>query len=808
MTPVTTTTSPSSTTLARPHDPVTEPARAEALAAAVDDAASIVAPVWPLERFVAVNPLVGLLDRGFPEAVDEARRWLGARGLPGAPAAAPAPRTRLEAADPDGAAAVTALVARWCALLVDPHGALAGAGDLWRAWRRMAASDRALRRLVGRERAASLTALPDDLDAAVLQGLAAVGAGDPAEWADELRGQLARVPGWAGYVRWCDEWATPLDPAPRLPRRLLLAVALATDALVVAARRDAGEEAGLPPAPPAPGPDASTALALAAAGEGLVAAEAAYRSRLLAALQAGDADADGSTSVAPTRAQVVCCIDVRSEPLRRHLEAVGPYETLGFAGFFGTPVCFRPLGSAESYPSAPVLLDPEVEVAEAPDPEAPAVAESALVARVRRTAGAATLDDLGHDPVAMYALAETAGWFAGPMAFARTVAPGLVGGSSAAGPLPGTVVDPAAALSLDERVGLLEGGLRTMGLTAGFAPLVVLCGHGSTTAANAHAAALDCGACGGNHGGPNARALVAIANDPAVREGLAGRGIVIGDGTWFVAAEHDTTTDEITLLDTERVPAAHRAGLDALRADLAAAGGRVAAERLGRLPGRRRRGGAAGGAGAARAVRRRARDWAETRPEWGLARNAAFVVGPRALTQGVDLDGRTFLHSYDAAADQEGAALTTILTAPMVVAHWINAQYYFSSVDPDVFGAGDKALHNPVAGVGVLTGEGGDLRVGLPWQSVAGPDGLVHEPLRLLAVVEAPLERIEAIIAAHPILQQLFDGAWVHLVARGSADEPWRQRRPGGAWVPAGEPLLGDAGDAGDADDDPEVARP
>ena len=169
----------------------------------------------------------------------------------------------------------------------------------------------------------------------------------------------------------------------------------------------------------------------------------------------------------------------------------------------------------------------------------------------------------------------------------------------------------------------------------------------------------------------------------------------------------------------------------------------------------------------------------------GPGRQRGLRGRPRALTEGLDLEGRTFLHSYDADADTAGTALTTILTAPMVVAHWINAQYFFSAVDPDVFGAGDKALHNPVAGVGVLTGEGGDLRVGLPWQSVAGPDGLVHEPLRLLTVVEAPLDRLEAVIAEHEILQQLFDGAWVHLVARGSAGEPWRQRRPGGAWVPA-----------------------
>ena len=759
------------------------PASVDALSAAIDEAAALIAPAWPLERFVAVNPLMGLLDRGFPEAVDEARRWLGARGLPGAPALVPEPRTPLEAVDPDGAAAVTALVARWCALLVDPHGALAGAADRWSAWRRLAAADRGLRRLVGRERAESLCELPDNVDEVIAAALSALGTADPADWPAALRSQLARLPGWVGYAQWCDGWATPLDPAPRLSRRLLLAMGLATDALVLGARRAEAPTDGPATDSAPPEPDAAATLALAAAGEGLVTAEAAFRTAFLDELDGAAASAGDRPGAGMAHAQVVCCIDARSELLRRHLEAVGPYETLGFAGFFGTPVRFRPLGSAESYPSAPVLLDPAVEVAEVADPEDLGAAEAALAGRRRRTAGVATVDDLGHDPVAMYALAETAGWVAGPVALARTLAPGLAATPRRSRPTPGTVVDPAAALELDARVGVLEGALTTMGLTAGFAPLVVLCGHGSTTAANAHAAALDCGACGGNHGGPNARALAAIANDPEVRAALAERGIAIGDGTWFVAAEHDTTTDVVTLFDVERVPASHRAALDTLRVDLDEAGERVADERLGRLGGHRPR--RRGRGSARRAVRRRAGDWAQTRPEWGLARNAAFVVGPRDLTLGADLGGRVFLHSYDADGDVDGTALTTILTAPMVVAHWINAQYYFSSVDPDVFGAGDKALHNPVAGVGVLTGEGGDLRIGLPWQSVAGPDGLVHEPLRLLVVVEAPIERIEAIVARHEILQHLFDGAWVHLVARGAPGEPWRQRRPGGEWVPA-----------------------
>ncbi len=171
------------------------------------------------------------------------------------------------------------------------------------------------------------------------------------------------------------------------------------------------------------------------------------------------------------------------------------------------------------------------------------------------------------------------------------------------------------------------------------------------------------------------------------------------------------------------------------------------------------------------------------RPEWGLAGNAAFVVGPRSITAGLDLACRVFLHSYDAESDGDGDALETILTAPLVVGQWISAQYYFSSVDPDQFGAGDKTLHNPVGGIGVVLGEGGDLQVGLPAQAVGVGERRMHEPLRLLAVIQAPLERTEAIIQRNQVLQELIGGKWITVAGRSHGDEPWSIRSPGGTWV-------------------------
>jgi uncharacterized protein YbcC (UPF0753/DUF2309 family) len=171
----------------------------------------------------------------------------------------------------------------------------------------------------------------------------------------------------------------------------------------------------------------------------------------------------------------------------------------------------------------------------------------------------------------------------------------------------------------------------------------------------------------------------------------------------------------------------------------------------------------------------RSADWAQVYPEWGLAGNAAFLVAPREVSRAIDLRRRVFLHSYDPDVDADGAALEIILTAPLVVAQWINCQYYFSTVSPQVFGAGTKTIHNVVGKAGVIAGQTGDLQIGLPWQSVSDGQMLQHEPMRLLAVVQAPLDRIEAIIDRNPILQELFGNDWLALAAREDAEQPWHR---------------------------------
>jgi uncharacterized protein YbcC (UPF0753/DUF2309 family) len=511
----------------------------------------------------------------------------------------------------------------------------------------------------------------------------------------------------------------------------------------------------------------------------LAAYEGHYRDELLGSLRRQDAPPRARPA-----AQAVFCIDVRSEGLRRHLEAVGPYETIGFAGFFALPVRYRSWGSAEGVDLCPVLVRPSTEIAERPLGGPNSAASRQLTARQGIAAAQRAFVHAKKGSVSQFVLAEAGGILAGPIVIAKTLLPDRYQAArrwarQVLATPPATFIDaePAPGVMSDEEQALFaEAALIGMGLTSSFAPVVLLCGHGSTTENNPYGSSLDCGACGGNKGGPSARAAAAILNRRATRHLLGERGIVVPDETVFVAGEHDTTTDTVTILDTHLVPRSHQDAVAALQRSLERAGTAAAAARLPWLP---------GGASQGRSAppNKRAADWAQVRPEWGLARNAAFIIAPRAVTAGVDLAGRCFLHSYDPGVDLDGVALETILTAPMVVAHWINAQYYFSTVEPGILSAGDKTAHNIVAGIGVVQGAGGDLKVGLPRQSLYDGQRAYHEPMRLLVVVQAPLELLEQVIARNSVLRELFDGQWVHLVARESQHDAWQIRQTGGSWT-------------------------
>jgi uncharacterized protein YbcC (UPF0753/DUF2309 family) len=453
--------------------------------------------------------------------------------------------------------------------------------------------------------------------------------------------------------------------------------------------------------------------------------------------------------------QVAFCIDVRSEVFRRALESVNPdIQTLGFAGFFGLTASHRRFASDVQELRLPVLLNANLTTCSGGPGDASADQSARFKARAKRAWGRFKLA-----AVSSFAFVEATG----PIYIGKLVSDALGLHSSPAPNDPAPRFDPA--LDLATRTKAAETVLRAMSLTTNFAKLVLLAGHGANVVNNPHASGLHCGACGGYSGEVNARLLAALLNDPEVKAGLAPRGIEIPADALFVAALHDTTTDHVTVYADDHPSVARTGDIEQAKTWLAAAGKLARGERALRLP----------RAADGDSVQRRSRDWAEIRPEWALAGCKAFIAAPRARTAGKSLEGRAFLHDYDWKRDKSFGVLELILTAPVVVASWISLQYYASTVAPEVFGGGNKLLHNVIGGIGVVEGNGGPLRAGLPWQSVHDGEGYAHEPLRLSVCIEAPPQAMTDVLGRHANVRALFDNGWLNLFALDEAGHmAWR----------------------------------
>lgn len=769
-----------------------------------------IAPTWPLDRFIAVNPLWERTGEPLPQVAAELaalsgsrllmpRAWyreewragrlradelraVVARNESGVTEAElmrllasdePAPLVRARVMDVADARRnlqhelswrefVVFNTSQYCAAYFDEAQAqvrLPRDGGLYGAWRRQACADDGPRISMGfADFRAQVLQLPETPLALAQQALAGLRVPE-VEVDNYLTSLLLDLNGWAA---WCAyrRWSARLQGTDDDHLLHLLAIRLAWEWLLLRA-----QDSRL-------SPEWQRAISHWPACDAAAKASQAHDWVLQEALEASVhrqvgrelSSADGAAAQdVPPKVQAVFCIDVRSEPFRRAFEAESPaVQTIGFAGFFGLPISYRPLAAAFAGPLLPALLAPRFSVT---DTGAPL---GLLQQRTARLGVSQAWQSFKTSALSSFSFVEAIGpAFAGSLlkdSFTRSkAAPAELAGLSrkAHAALQPRLSAHAegAPLEASDRSALAFGMLQGMGLTRHFAELVVFIGHGTETRNNPHRAGLDCGACGGRPGEINARVAAALVNDPEVRKGLSARGITIPDTTHFLAGLHNTTTDEVDLYDIGELPSSHRARLNALTGWLLGAGARARKERAPKL----------GPPGLATrplldTLRARARNWAELRPEWGLADNSSFIIAPRARSKHINLGGRSFLHDYRYREDPDFTGLARIMTAPMLVAHWINFQYYASTVDPARYGSGNKTLHNVVGGhLGVFEGNGGDLRIGLPLQSVHDGTRFVHTPVRLGVFIEAPRSAIADVLAQHAQVRQLVENAWLRL---------------------------------------------
>lgn len=472
--------------------------------------------------------------------------------------------------------------------------------------------------------------------------------------------------------------------------------------------------------------------------------------------------------------QVVCCIDDREESFRRHLEEIAPEcETFGIAGFFGVAMYYRGAADAHFSPLCPVNIKPVHYVQEETLHSLEQVSRRRAETR-RRIGRAIHQAHIGTRTFIGGFLTGILGSLAAfPLVarilFPRTTAqvrrifnrivqpPGTQLRLERIAPRPGSQ-EEQLGYSIEEMAVIVEGGLKAIGLSRSelFSPLVVICGHGSASLNNPHKAAYDCGACGGGRGGPNARAFAQMANDPRVRRILADRQFMIPENSSFIGCYHNTCDDSVTWYDLDGLPSSQRKLFAKVEKQFNQARAGSAHERCRRFESAEL---ALSVNEALRHVEGRAEDLSQTRPECGHATNALCFVGRRKWSRGLFLDRRAFLTSYDPTQDDaDGSILERTLQAVIPVCAGINLEYFFSYVDSFGYGCGTKLAHNITSLLGVMDGAASDLRPGLPLQMVE-----IHEPVRLLFVIETTVDAMNRIIADNQSIARLVQGNWVQL---------------------------------------------
>jgi len=630
------------------------------------------------------------------------------------------------------------------------------------------------------------------------------------EWPEILQAELLALPGWAGLMRKLEEEPT-LAPHTTLPCSLMGFLAVRLTMSRIAARRGAAET--IPEESPLKTQerrrlsraariyDAARVLRLSGeeveslsesewlafssevkAFNGLerrrilhLAYERAHEREILRGLASHRKYRGLSDQPQRPPAQVFFCLDEREESMRRALEEAHPsVETYSAAGYFGIAVDYKGIDDPHGAALCPVVVKPEHAIVEQPRAGDSSLLESRRWRR--RILGLLMRNSFVSSKTLLR------GWFSTSALGLLSAVP-LIGHllaprryallrdwlNKAFLPEPrteltlmrntkqsqGAVSDLLMGFTAEEKVERVASVLAPAGLVRDFARLLVILGHGSSSLNNPHESAHDCGACGGRRGGPNARLFAAMANREEVRERLRKKGIDIPPDTWFVGGYHDTCNDDIDLFDLDAVPSTHLPDVEAIRSFFDDARAQNALERARRFESCPVD---ADAEGALRHVEERSEHLAQPRPEYGHCTNSVCIIGRRSLTRGLFLDRRAFLVSYDANVGPGDEALAALLAAAVPVCAGISLEYYFSFVDNDRYGCGTKLPHNVTSLMGVMDGHASDLRTGLPWQMVE-----IHEPVRILFVVETTPDRLEKVIAASPALKRLLDNRWIRL---------------------------------------------
>jgi len=747
-----------------------------ALSNSIKNASTVIGNTWPLYTFVASNPLSGYQKHSFRDAADLSEKHLKANTFPKPHLF----RQALRKGDIDNEVLITLLrhegfqespefylsqmesvtketienqnhqldkiMSKWLAAFMDeglaewdmPYKS----EGFYAAWRILAVYDSEIGKT-------ALKDIPKGSTLALEQILADF---SETEIEEIFTYHLAALPGWTGYIK--HRSSSNTDWQINYPITL---------EHYLAARLWTAKKLGLPVKADAKKPtDQKDGNRLKYTW--LKAWEQTWQINLVKSLET-ELDKPSTHQRKAPEAQMVFCIDTRSELIRRHVEASGNYETFGYAGFFGITMDYQSLEDGITRKSCPPIVNSSYHVTELAQENKNEKLSSFKSKNRRSLFKDYFLKRMKNMLPSAFGYVEGSGLFYGLSLIGRTIVPRQLYRLNKKDKVNGfeTYCEPniesynggdaTHGIPITEKVAIVKSAFALMGWKE-FAPLVLFVGHGSHSANNPFESSLDCGACAASPGRHNARMLAKLANLNEVRTVLATEhSIRIPENTLFLGAEHNTTTDSIVIFDSE-VISTHSHLVEKLKADLGVAQQTATNDRLGRKK------------KSVSLSQKKANNWSETRPEWGLAKNSGFIIGKRSISENLNLDSRCFLHSYDWELDEDGSALEGIILGPMTVTQWINNHYYFSTVDNETFGGGSKIAHNITGKFGVVQGNGGDLNMGLPIQSLfETDDDMYHQPLRLTVVIQAPIARVSEIIAKNEGTKTLVDNEWVHLLA-------------------------------------------